>query len=175
MAKHQPQKTGILSKLLKVLTVPLAAGAGYWFGQTSIRDSAYDNAKTHGAFDDMNKDHFSYNGKSTGKNYHDTLSEVGSEALKAVKNEKTFDIVEKASHLHVEREAQVAKRLEQIGLGTLGKQWKFTSKYQRQQALMNAFTAAGITIGALLSIADTKMISQAFTRKQSGNEEERSR
>jgi hypothetical protein len=157
MAETEPKRTsaetGFLSKALKVLAFPVAAVSGYWFAQTSIRNSAYDNAKFTGAVKGVSEPH------------RDALQKIGEKANAIIEKGKTFDLPKEVRPLFEEHAPLVTKRLEDLNLGTLRKQWGFTSKYQKQQAIMNGLTAAGIAIGAVLSIANMKSIQQAFNRQ----------
>lgn len=142
------------SKALKLLGFPIAAISGYWSGSVSIRNSAYDNAKEHGLFDDFHS------------SSHDSMKNIGAKARQAISEGKPFDILTESVPLHTMRDAQIAERLEKVGLGNFEKQWKFTSRYQKQNALLNGLTVAGIAIGAIFSMAHSKAVQKLFTKHE---------
>jgi hypothetical protein len=149
----QSNKPSLLSRVLKVAAYPIAAVTGYWFTKTSIRGSVYDNVRNHQVLDDLRDP------------VMEEMRVRGRDAAQKAKRGEHVDFFKEVEAIHVNYAAKVDERLEKLTLGTLGQQWKFTQKHQKQQALMNGFTAAAITIGALLSIAHSKTISQTLNHR----------
>lgn len=152
--------SGLLSKIVRVLAYPVSAGAGYWVARRRIYDSAYDNAKFHGVFGDEGK--ILRDGEMV--DHYEALKQEGKKACEALQRGEMYDIVAATKDLHAGHAADVEKGLKSVGLGTLGKQWKFTNPHQKNMALLDGFAIAGISIGALLTMANSKTVSNLFSR-----------
>ena len=149
------EKDGFLSKAIKVLTLPVAAISGYWVAARRVYVNAYDNAKDHGIFKDL------VNGERKRG-----LDEIGKEALDAVAAHKEYDILAKSVPFHETHNAKVLERFKAVGLGTTAKRWKFLRVDQKQAAMIEFMTVAGIAVGALLTLANNKTISHAFSNNE---------
>ena len=66
---------------------------------------------------------------------------------------------------------RVTERLNEMGLGSLTEQWRFIHKTQQQNALMTGFTAGAISLGALLTVANSKTFARALAKKDETAEE----
>src|SRR5262245_2706987 len=47
---EQNSSQGLISKVLKVVTLPVSAAIGYWFVSTDVRNTTYERLKRHKAF-----------------------------------------------------------------------------------------------------------------------------
>jgi hypothetical protein len=157
------EKPGIVSKTLRVIAYPVSAFAGYWVAKQRIRDSAYENAKFHNAFGA--KGEMVRRGEEGVQKFHEKLKEIGTEAQKAIRDGTPFDIVEKVGHHHAAHKQDVEAGLKAVGLGPLYKRWKFNTPHQKNMAILDGVTIAGISIGALLTMADSKTLSHLFVSK----------
>jgi hypothetical protein len=142
---------GLISKVLKIAAAPFAAAAGYWFGATRVRDSTYSRLKRRGLRV------YSQHEPELTKVFEDA------KALHAA-GDKTIDLAEKVAPLDKLVVADMDAQMREFGLGTFRKRWNFIHKSQKQHALMEAFTAAGITLGAMFAIANSKTITHALQR-----------
>jgi len=158
---EEKENKAFFAKALEVAAYPLSAMAGYLFTKRSIHDSAYDNAKFMGAVDGVSAPH------------RKQLVKIGEQANSVVNAGKEFDLIAATAKEFIHHPGNVDKRMEQLGLGSLVKQWKFTSPYQKQKALMHGFGAVGVTIGAMLLVAESKIFNDFFTKKSNDNQPER--
>jgi hypothetical protein len=181
-------KPGILSIALKWLSIPVTVFAGYFFGATHVHNAAYDRARRHNLIgptpaqklDEKNQPIFKDNGEpvlvkekptiilgkvdAVNQGFKDAAAELVDKG--SVDLNKTIPTLDKAAN------AEIKESMKKIGLGNIFKQWDNIHASDKQEALMRAFTAAGITIGALFAIANTKTISQALARKDADNKEQ---
>lgn len=159
-SEDESDTPGMLTRILKVAAYPIAVISGYWVTKVTVHNYAYDNAK------------FMKGVKSISEPHRSALQAIGEEADAVIKNGGTYDLPAKVSPLFEKHTPAVAERLEKLGLGTLRKQWNFTSTYQQHQAVINGLTAAGIAIGSLLMIANSKTFSRMFSKQEKNNSED---
>ncbi len=195
----ETEESGLISKALRILAYPASAFAGYWFGKTKVRNSAYDNAKFNGAFNKIRgvveaecpvfdekgeviKGLYRVEERIVRGGHLDGLKQVGKMAEDVVAQEfpvrkgkdvvELFDIHALTNFMHESHSGNVNDHMKKIGLGTLRKQWKHNSKYQQQEALMYGAAAMAVTIGAILSIANSKTFSKMLAHRRDDAEPE---
>lgn len=139
------------AKVLKVSAYPLAAASAYIYGRRGIRDGLYDSLKKRGVFDDELA-------------YHN-------EKFRAILPPPGIakDISEEFAPLHREFSEQVTKQFHDLGFTNTRKCLKGLHDTKKLNTLMTAVTAAGITLAAVLTIADSKT---KFTRLLKTDEEQ---
>jgi hypothetical protein len=145
--KKEPAFKGVL----KVLAYPVSALIGYAFAKPLIHDGVYDNLKRYHAFDDIRASH------------HAKLHEM----IRDFNGGKPVDVLNQTRSIKAAYESQLSDQFDRLGLGTLEKQWRFLDKTQQRNVLMTGFTAAGIGIGAMLTIANNKSVSALAQKKES--------
>jgi hypothetical protein len=138
------------SKALKLLTYPVSALVGYKIMKSQIRDATYDNLKRYDAFEDIRPAH------------HDQLHKM----IERFQKGEPVNILKETVRQQEKYQAQLTARFKELGLGTIEKQWEFIHKSQKQNVLLNGFTAAGITIGALLTMANSKSFVDVLDQSQ---------
>lgn len=141
-AKHVP---GTFSKVLKVLAYPIAALTGGAFWHTHVRKSSLERinnmgTQPGGAFADL---------VATRKAAHDAL-------LAKPINPETFP--HELKTINQAFSQGQATRMEKMGFSTMLSRYKSLSRYTRFETALTAFTAAGISLGVLLTIADSKFL-----------------
>jgi hypothetical protein len=154
--KNTSDEPGLLSKALKALSVPIGAVSGYIVTRINIRHSAYENAKNHNMFKDIT---------GSGTKREQAMHVIGEAVIGAEKTGKQFEVLAQSIPLHADYQKAFTKRMETAKLGTFLKQWKFTSSFQQQNAVINGLTVAGVAIGAIYAIASSKMIQHAFSNR----------
>ncbi len=145
---------GFLSKAIKILSLPIAAVSGYWVASRSIFNHTYANVKDHDILSDLT-------GKDTER--HKKMTQIGKEAREAANSKTMYEITEKSVPLHADHYEKVLERFKYAGLGTTRKRWKFLRPDQKDAVLIEFMTVAGIAVGALLTLANNKTISHAFS------------
>jgi hypothetical protein len=156
-------ESSLLSKALKVVSLPVAAISGYIVTSINIRHSAYENAKDHGMFKDLSGSYKDAKGNEVITPRQEAMHALGEKVMAAEKIGQRVDVLAESIPLHANYGKSFTKRMETAKLGSFVKQWRFTSPFQQQNALINGLTVAGVAIGAILSIANMKTIQHAFS------------
>ncbi len=146
---------GFVAKAIKVIAMPIAAASGYWVAARRIYVNAYDNAKEHGLFRDL------INGERK-----QGMERIGAKAVAAAKAKTEYEILEESIPFHKVHTDKVLERFKDVGLGSTRKRWGFLRTDQKQAAIIEFMTVAGIAIGALLTVANNKTISHLFSNEQ---------
>jgi hypothetical protein len=170
-APSAQEQVGIISKILKVASIPAGAATGYYFGAASISDSTYNRLKRNGvmsvkldggevpisikSMEPVNKAY-----KNVVKHISDNNHEQAAKILTETIPELDKVVVK-----------EINQHMKTVGLGPIWKKWKHVHTSDRNRALLDAFTAAGITIGAILAVSNSRTLSAMFT----GNDKETSR
>lgn len=161
-AKETPHP---LNRMLAVAAFPISALTGYWTASVTAHHASYNKAKGLGTFDDL-----SAIASSKGKaDIQDALKgEITTEEFgqRVIKNTEAF-------------RTPGFERMEKLGLQyshdlkTFKNKWNFMSLESRQTALLNGLAVSGITIGAVLSMANSKTLTNMFSGKSKEWEPER--
>jgi hypothetical protein len=149
------EEPGALSKALKFIAYPVAAFTGFLSARTTIRSHAYDNVLRHEATKDIHDDVFV------------KMKEKGHWASDHIKAGKgSVDFIEETKAMHKTYEHAYETRMGELKLGSLWRRWKFNQPHQQQQVIINGLTVAGITLGAVLTMAHSKTLGRVFTRHE---------
>ena len=149
-AKKHTEK-GVIAKSLNVLAYPISAVIGYWFVRHDIHDGAYDAIKRD--FPDR----------------HDFIGQRSSllkDAFRRVDAGEKVDITQRMTEINREFSQEGDAALRSLGVDNMGKAWKFVHRGDHRKALMNGFTAAAIALGSLLTIANSKTVTDLFQRAE---------
>lgn len=156
LEKEEEEVENIFSKMLKLVAYPVSAFSGYVFSKQIIRNATYDNLKYTGAFEDIREPHYK------------RLNDV----TKRFMNKEPVDVIGETGQLHEAFKSRLSERIEEMGLGTLKKQWEFIHTTQKQNAMLTGFTAAGISIGALLTMANNKLFTSTISEHMEANKQQ---
>ena len=128
------------SKTVKTLAVPASLGAGLFYGYTSVRDKFYDKLRNLGAFSEA-------------------------KSLRLQKAQEIFpewgvakDISNELNALNNSHAADIDKRIAELGYNTMTKRFNSLHANKKVEVVINAFTAAGIALGVMLTVADHKSL-----------------
>jgi hypothetical protein len=146
----EPVKHGPVAKALGILAYPISAFTGFWVTRQSARSSVYDNAMFHDLTADLRNP------------LVEEAKAKGREAAATIKAGGKVDFYEMTKEMHQNFSKDIETRMEGATLGKLHKKWKFMMPHQKHKALIHGFTAAGISIGALLAMANSKTVSNLF-------------
>lgn len=139
--KSKVKGDAVFENVLKIAAYPVSVISGYLVGDNYIRKGSYKNFARHGVFDDIQA--------QRKERFHTLLQELPSG--KAIGNvSRTVQQIEKIYR------ADVKARFEQMGLHGLPDYWKTLHRDQKIDTLVMSATAAGIAIGAMLTIAHEK-------------------
>lgn len=169
-----PDEPSTFRKVLKMLMFPIAGISGLWAAKVSTYNSAYTNAAQQGLMRVPETPELLAMGaerveggfvKLAGETGARTkgIQAIFSEAKPSLRAGKPHDIVEKASAHHAKMDKIVEKHMDDIGLGTVGKQWSFMRGDQRQKTVMEGLAVAGIAVaglGTVLSHLDNKKLAK---------------
>lgn len=148
ISPQNEQSGGIASRLLRVLAYPIAAISGYWAADVSAHNSAYNTAKSLGAFDDILA-------VSTPRSRLE-IQELITDKI------ATKEFWSKALASKSEYQIKADERMYKMGLRGFRSKWDYMAKANRQDAILVGMTVAGIAIGALLTMAESKAINNLF-------------
>lgn len=143
------EESGIMPRILRVIAVPVALITGFFAARTSVHNSAYNQAKMLGAFDDILS-------KSTPESRADIQELINhtidkTEFLKRSMKTKTAYFVAGNA------------RMEEMGLTNFVKKWNYMARADRQVVARSGLAGVGVTLGALLTISDSKALSKLFS------------
>lgn len=144
-------ESGIVSKALKIIAVPVSAASGLFYGNSRVRNQNYNNLRNRGIFKDLKDAH--------DDNVRALMPEVG----------KTKDISEDLSKLNKALSEKIDTRIKDIGFGTFQKKFKNIHSTQRVETIIGAITVTTLVLGAILAIADHKSITDLFADKSKDN------
>lgn len=156
------QESAVFSKVFKVAAYPVSFLAGAIAAKTHIDDSAYNELKKRGVFDDIQAEHV------------EKLAEISNSAKEAYnRTHIPQDILKATTQEKTNYSQKVETRIKEFDLDNTVKKWKLINKSDRQGAVQAAFMFSGIAVGALLSIADSKVLTYLFDRKDTSKENSR--
>jgi hypothetical protein len=137
------------NKIMKAVGYPVAAISGLWATKVSVHNNAYNTAKKLGAFDDI---------------LEKTTPESRSQIKDLINNAiPTEEYITKSLQSKAAYQAAADERLELMGLNTFKNKWDYMAKASKQDAVLIGLTVSGIAIGAWLSIANNKSLSNLFS------------
>ncbi len=155
--KIAEQKDSAVARFLRIAAYPISLFSGLWVLKNDVHDMTYENLKRYGAFDKILK-------VMQPRNSSNVQARVNDEITKEVFLERAFG----ANGTKHEYSKQVADQMEHMGLGggwsNFRQQWQYIRKGGQRSAVINALTVTGITIGAILTIANTKTIRELFSK-----------
>jgi hypothetical protein len=144
----EQEKEPVLNKALKIAAIPIGALTGFWTASTTAHDNAYNTALRGGAFDDLIA-------KTKPKRQADVEAllngSIGTEEYwqRALKNKADWHAVG-------------FPRMKKLGLTNFWRKWRYMSLDGKPAVIQQGLTISGITIGALLSIANSKLLNDLF-------------
>jgi hypothetical protein len=146
---EKPDDSSFLSKLLRFVAFPVAGVSGYYASLTEVRNKAHQVARQTGVLDDI-----------------DPLWEAQRKANAKLRVEGAITETEHLLRDRVNRaghRAALDARMEYMGLGGFLPKLNYISRSSKQRALIDGMTVAGISLGALLTIANSKSITTLFS------------
>lgn len=153
---EKEKKPGLASKVLLVATYPIAALVGWWSAMVTAHSGAYNTAKSLGAFDDILA-------TATPKSRADIQEFVAGNI-----NQKEF--WRRAMESKKAYQTAAHARMDDMGLiKNLRNKWRYMPKANRDSVVKSGLASAGITLGALLSVAESRILDKIFP--QSSKEE----
>lgn len=150
----QEQESGLLSKVLKVAAYPISAVAGLWSAKAGIESSTYDSLLFLHAIDDI-RDPVVEEGRKKGV-------ELSKKAAAGM----TVDLHTETEPVFSKYRQDMQTRYERFSLGTLRQKWRHTQPHQRTGIIIQGVTGAGIALGTLLAVANSKPISHALAKHE---------
>jgi hypothetical protein len=145
-AQETPQS--IMSKALRITAIPLGVLLGGWTTYINVRASANEKAKQVSPLKEINDD-FS-------KDLENTFLLRSRGAISAEECAERA-VMNKAAHTEA-----TTRFMKNMGLDGPIKKWGFIHKANRQKAIVEGLTVAGITVGSMLAVANIKSIKEFF-------------
>ena len=159
LLRAQEDKEHLIDKTLKFIAFPIAAASGYLTARVNLHRAAYEVEKRIGTFDKVIAEHTPFSkansmqcdaGAIDAETYLDKAWEIKNSFSKAVKDS-----------------------MERRGLEKITNQWKHINRNEKLTAVINALTVSGVAIGALLTIADNRWLSERFFKDKDQDEKSR--
>jgi hypothetical protein len=143
--EHKPdeKETGSSAgKILNIAAYPIAAASGFMVGKTHIYQESYGTHDRKGAFDTIKKEFMAeYNNILDNKNL--------------TPNEKKLAFYRNRSDFNQARTA----KLEEMGFKNTWDHYRYSiASHARNNALISGFTIAGIALGVMLMVSNSKNI-----------------
>lgn len=152
-----PDNPSLFSKWLSWAAYPVSAVAGLWTAKVNIGDAVYDRLKRDKALDDIRNPLIEQRA---------TLSqEAASDIISSQITDRVSRYAEKCNVADKAYFHNVGARLKALGLDSFAEQWKFVHRSQKQSAVMNGVFMSSVTLGAILGIADSKVLAHLFSRR----------
>jgi len=158
-ATQKEDNPHFINRMIKIVAYPISLAAGFLVTNTSVRDSAYQKAKKRGGFDDIEI-------KFGGKDRQDLV----------LKNSQLItqeEWLERAIKNKLSHSAAVQEKMEELGINRFASKWKYINRGNKQKAIIDGLTVAGISIGAILTIANTKSLTEFFFGESKNNGQDR--
>jgi hypothetical protein len=141
--------SSLANQALKVIAYPIAGLSGLWAASISVTNSAYETARKLHAFDDILQ-------KVTPKSEADIQDCIHG----VIDSKENFD---RAIKSKLEYHSAVNARMKKLGLDSFERKWDYVAKASKEDAALKGMTASGVAIGALLTIANSKLVSKIFS------------
>jgi len=158
--KKTDSELGVLGNLIKAIAYPFSAIVAAWTTRNSIRDSVYDELKKHGAFKTLLDGH---------------ELKMGQLLQNPPTVEKAIQTIEDKIKLDKEFYNKTTDLLKERKLDGISRQWKFINLSNKQNAVLRGMTVMGITLGALIAIANSKTFTDLFKKQESVEQPSRSK
>jgi hypothetical protein len=130
---QQSEKSGAINKTLEFSAYPLAGVAGTYALHSAVSNTLYDTLKKQGKLDKLSD------------NINNFIAETG--------GSNQAKTAEKLSELHKINTRDYKNRLKELGFKNFKQQYDGLHSNQKLNSVVSAFTAAGITLGVILTIA----------------------
>jgi len=136
------------NKVLKVVAFPIAAVSGWWTTLNSARGDAYRMGTEDGSIKDIVDA------------YHENKKPYIKARIEGKLPLEEFLKIE--DKLRAQYRLDTDARMAHMGHGTLTGQMKYLRRSLRQKAALEGMTAAGVTLGVLLTVAESKVLATLF-------------
>jgi hypothetical protein len=160
-------KVHFLNRMFKYSSYPVALLSGLWVFEREVHDMVYQNLKRYHAFDDILAKLEPLNKSNIQSRIHNDIPKEGF-LLRSLGTKSAYS-------------KAVGERMAHMGLGDSLKdfpaKWGYIDKRSgRRAAITQGLTAFGISIGAMLTIANSKSLIDYFAdRKEKAADDERTR
>jgi hypothetical protein len=152
------ERSNLLHRFLKIFAFPIAAVSGFWATHTSVRSSAFKTAEDLKIFRKIDGDYLRE------RKAHIDAHDRGQISMAELHKRDTI--------LKREHRGKIRTRMGEIGRSNFVTQWDYISRSSRQRAIIDGMTVVGVSIGAMLTIGDSKWLTdQLFHR---GDDKEKS-
>jgi len=144
-AKESPNT---FRKTVKLLSLPASLAAGSFYAYAMIRNLSYNNLRNKGVFNDIRQEN------------------VAAVSTLLPSSGPYKNIVEEVEIINRASSAKIDTRIAEMGFNSVSKRFKLLHNNQRVETMLGAFTAAGVALGVMLTIADHKNIFGIFSNSK---------
>lgn len=160
-----PAERTLLDKTIRALVYPIAIIPGAWVARASIRDGIYKNYSKNGGFADMqaqySTDFQAITGVDPSQFRRGKVATLSSE-FKHVPKETKKQVAELDKKFFKDVKTRFAERWNMNGMMDY---WENLHLNQKINTATLAITVTGVTIGTLLTMANSKLISKLHLRR----------
>lgn len=142
-----------LERVLRPLAWPISALAGLYYGHAYIRNHSYDKLKNMGLF------------RNKWNERNETIQKLVPEW--GVQKDVSDEI--KAANLVYSTHTE--ERMAELGFQSVSKRFSLLHHTQKFEALLNAFTAFGVSLGVIFSITEHKDLADKLSAKDSSQQQ----
>jgi len=150
--EKEEKAPSLLSRALGVAAAPVSLAVGLFFGHSRTRIDSYNNFKKRGMFDDLKLER-----DAKVKEVFTTLS-------------STEDVTKELQAIDSAYSLKVDERMPAKGYTNILKRFNSLHYNQKLETVLTAFTAAGISLGVILTIADHKLLRDGLSQKTDGKD-----
>lgn len=140
------ERPGIINRTLNAIAYPVSLAVGWVYAHISARNSLYDTVK--------------YNDE-----FHKPIRQPHWDNVKNILS-KHGNVAAEIAQEHAKFSRETTQFFKSRGFHNTFDYFKGISSQQKLDSVMSFFTAAGISLGVMLTIADNKSLFERFTRRQ---------
>jgi hypothetical protein len=142
------QELPLFNRILRVAAYPIALASGLWATHTDLRNTSYDSARRQGAFNDLLEKHRPI----ASQGVQDRIAgKISAEEFfqQAMKNKGEYS-------------KAVDERMKTLGVKSMFDKWKYINRADKKHALVEGMKVVGISLGAMLTVANSKSLVDFF-------------
>ncbi|MEZ5692147.1 MAG: hypothetical protein R3D71_10870 [Rickettsiales bacterium] len=151
-SSKKENEQGKVGRFLNVAAYPLSIGAGYYVTDKQIYNSSREQLSRRGAF----------------KEDCEKMKEAGKQVLGEAENLSGEQVREKFKSIANTFEESVDKTFNKMGYKNMFHHFDHLPAHDRNSAIVNGLFAFGVSIGALLSVANSRILLKGDDENKAG-------
>lgn len=152
-AEEAQPHVSMVQKLLKVAAIPIALASGYWATKTELRAATNRLGTAEGMFDDIDAANRSAKNPLIKARINNEISRE--------------EYLEKTTAIRLRYRAAIDDRMQHMGQETFLEKLRYVKRSAAQKAIIDGLTVSGVALGVLLTLADSKSLTELLSPKAS--------